>query len=622
MIPVCGLVGPVATLQAQPWAARHGLTPAQYQAAFDEFTKKGYRLRSVSGYVSGGTERYAAFFENVTGPAYVARHGLSAAQYQSAFDTYTKQGYRLTWVSAHEFGSNERYTAIWEKKPGAAWVARHGLTSAQYQQAFNNYTKQGYRLIHVNGYTRNGSARFAAIFDKSAGPAWIARHNLTAAEYQKTFNDLSQKGYRVRSVSGYRPGSADLYAAIWEQAGGPIWGARHGVPDSWYQNVFDNFYYQGYRPSYISAFTSGSRARMNCIWENTSFTASNLQTITSKVKTYLDTYQVPGAAIAITKDGRLVYASGFGQANQSTGEEASATSLFRIASVSKPITSVAIMKLVEANKLSLDDKVFGPGSILGSKYSTPSGNKKIEKITVRHLLQHSSGLHNTPNDPMFQNTSYSHDQLINWVLNASDRKVTREPGSQYEYLNFGYCLLGRIIEVKSGMTYQQYVKTSVLNPSGATQIFIGKNDASQRRAREVVYYPAGAYSLNVERFDSHGGWIASPIDLVRFLVRVDGETTKADILSSGSRTTMVTKAGILDGNGNDPNYGFGWANNPQSHNGAMTGTIAILAKAQNGFTYAVVANTRPANDGFAGNISVMAQSIINTVSAWPRHDLF
>jgi len=576
----------------------------------------------VSGYLSDGGDRYAAHFEKSTGQEWAARHGLSADDYQSAFDSYAKQGFRLTWVSAYESGSQEHYAAIWEKKAGPAWAARHGLTSDQYQQAFNEYTKQGYRLVHVNGHSRNGSARFAAIFEKSAGPAWVAKHNLTAADYQKAFDDFSKQGYRVRLVSGYRPGDSDLYAAIWEKTSGPVWSARHGVPDSWYQNVFDNYYYQGYRPTYIAAFTSGSGARMNCIWENTNFKGSDLQFIASKVKEYLATYQAPGASIAITKDGRLVYAAGYGEANQSSGEEASATSLFRIASVSKPITSVAIMKLVEAKKLSLDDKVFGPGSILGSRYPTPSDNKKIEKVTVRHLLQHSSGFTNTPSDPMFQNTSYSHDELIKWVLNADDRKVTREPGSQYEYLNFGYCLLGRIIETKSGKSYEQYVKEAVLGPSGVTAMTIGQNSESSRKPREVTYYPSNAYNLNVTRFDAHGGWIASPIDLVRFMVRVDGEATKPDILASDSRTTMVTKAGIKDSNGNDPNYGFGWANNPQSHNGAMSGTVAILAKAQNGFTFAVIANTRPANDGFAGNMSAMAQNIINGISAWPSYDLF
>src|SRR5262249_240400 len=159
------------------------------------------------------------------------------------------------------------------KKPGPAWEARHGLTATEYQQAFDALTKQGYRLIHVSGYSSGGSARYAAIFDKSGGAAWQARHGLTASQYQQAFDDFSKQGYRLRDVSGYNVGGTDYYAAIWEKTGGPWWWARHGVPDAWYQNVFDNFYYQGYHPLLITAFTSAGAGKLNGIWENTNFSA-------------------------------------------------------------------------------------------------------------------------------------------------------------------------------------------------------------------------------------------------------------------------------------------------------------------------------------------------------------
>ena len=83
-------------------------------------------------------------------------------------------------------------------------------------------------------------------------------------------------------------------------------------------------------------------------------------------------------------------------ADRGTFMEATPTTLFRIAGVSKAITAVAVLKLVEAKKLALDDKVFGPGALLGARYPTPQLNRKIEQITVRHLLQHSSGFGSTP----------------------------------------------------------------------------------------------------------------------------------------------------------------------------------------------------------------------------------
>ncbi|HEX3092974.1 MAG TPA: serine hydrolase [Candidatus Angelobacter sp.] len=608
-------------LDAEQWQARHNMTPAQFQSTFDDLFKQGYRLKQISGYESGGSERYAGLWVKDGGPAFYARTGVSAADYQKYFDDYTKQGFRLTWVSAHNSGGSTRFEGIWEKNTGAAWQARHNMTAADYQKTFDDLTKQGYRLVHVSGYETGGQERFAAIFDKSGGPAWQARHHMTGAEYQKAFDDFAKQGYRLKEVSGYNVGGQDMYAAIWEKNSGGTWFARNGVPDAWHQNVYDNFYYQGNEPVYISAFSSGGAGKMNVIWNNPNFSYGELEAISQKIQAYMNTNQVPGLALAITKDGRLVYAAGFGYANKETGEEAAPTNMWRIASVSKNITSTAIMKLVEKGSLHLTDNVFGPGSLLGAQFPTPAGNKKIEQIKVKHLLEHVSGLSNTNGDPMFMNTGMNHTQLISWMLNDPGHKMTRDANTQFEYLNFGYCLLGRIIEKVSGQSYDQFVKQNVLGPSGVTEMAIGANSEAQRKPREVKYYPSSAYSLNVTRFDSHGGWVASPIDLVRYVVRVDGLPTKPDIFTAASHTAVTTDSGIKDANGNDPNYGFGWGL-PQWHNGDIDGSIAFLQVLPGGYTYSVLANTRPANDSGAFNLSGVVQKIISTTPKWPAYDLF
>ena len=612
--------------RAQTWQARHGMTPAAYQSTFNDLTSIGYRPVAVSGYTSGGAERYAAIFTKSAGGPWVAKHGMSATDYQSYFNYYTSLGYRLTWVNAHEAAGQERYAAIWEQKSGGTWIAKHGMSATAYQQAFDTYTRQGYRPIHIDVHTAGGAASYAAIFEKKSGPAWIAKHGMTSAAYQQAFEELAAQGYRARQVSGHNIGGTDYYAAIWEAGPGPAWSARHGVPESWYQNVFDNYFYQGYVPAYITAFASGGAARLNCVWTNVRFTAFDLDSIARKVKTYMDANGLPGLAIAITRDERLVYAAGFGQADSSTGEEAGPANLFRIASVSKPITSAAIMRLTHTHSLDLSRHVFGPDSILGARFPTPPGNERINKITVRHLLEHVSGFNNTPDDPMFQNTSYTHDQLIKWVVNSSNRFLTRDPGTLYEYSNFGFCVLGRVIEQISGMGYEEYVKTYVLNPSGATSMAIGANSPAARKPREVTYYPSSAYSLNVTRFDSHGGWVGSAIDLARFLSYADGMFYHPDIISAADRSTMLTAANILDQDGINPRYAFGWVNNggdiPQGHNGAMPGTGSVLALFTNGYSVAAVANSRASSDTYSWGMRALGLDIINSIATWPAYDLF
>lgn len=622
VVGVLWLVLAAGVAQAADWVARHGLSSAQYQSTFTDLVGKGYRLKVVSGYTSDGDVRYAAVWVKAGGPQWAARHGLSSSEYQSAFNDFGQKGYRLVQVSGYAVGGEPRFAAIWEKSSGPAWVARHNLTSAQYQSVFNDLVKKGYRLRYVSGYTAGGQDLYAAIWDKSSGPAWVARHRLTAEEYQQAFNQYATQGYRLKVVSGYQVGGTDRYAALWEKSGGPLFAARHGIRTAVYQGVFDNLYYQGYEPVYLNAFASGDTAKFNGVWENTAWKKADLDLIVGKAKAYLSKYGAPGLSIAITKDGRLVYAAGFGLADKSTGEEVSPDHLFRIASVSKPITSVEIMRLVEQGKLSLDDKVFGPNSLLGDQFETPTNNTKIEGITVRQLLRHVSGFMNKYGDPMFENTDYSHEELIDWAL--EEKAPQNDPGKVYEYSNFGYSILGRVIEAVTDQSYEDAVRDDVLSAVGVSRMEIAGNSLDEREDGEVVYYPSSAYNLNVARFDSHGGWIAAPIDLMRLMVRVDGLPTKPDILGASSYTTMTTKAGIKDKDGNDPNYAFGWVvgSGYQWHNGAMNGTIAVMARAPNGFCYVATVNTRPADDGSAGNLKQMLDQIVAGVSAWPSYDLF
>ena len=600
------------------WQARHGMTSSQYQSAFDSFVKDGYRLVYVSGYTDNGQERFAAFWEKKSGPAWVARHGINRAQYQGEFDKYVGQGYRLVLVNGYTVSGQDRYVAIWEKSPSPGWVARHGMTAGQYQTEFDKFLNQGYRLVHISGYAVGNDARYAAIWNKSSGPAWVARHGLTSSQYQSEFDNLVKQGHRLVHVSGYGIGNQDFYAAIWEKTSGPAWAARHGMTSGDYQGEFNNYYYQGYRLKLINGYTVGGHDRYTAIWYSAGISPDAINTIDTKIQAYMNQHSLPGMSIAIVKDGRLVFAKGYGYADKGTGERMNPADRFRIASVSKPVTSIAIMKLIEQNKLSLDSKVFGSGALLGTKYGTKAYSERVKKITVRQLLSHTSGWSNDKNDPMFSNPTYNHSQLIGWVLD--NRAVKNEPGSTYEYFNFGYCLLGRIIEGLTGQSYDAHVKSAILAPSGITRMEIGGDTLAQRKPDEVVYYQPGGnpYGMQVARMDAHGGWIATPIDLLRLMIRADDFPTKPDLLQPGSITAMWT------GSTANMGYGLGWGlgSDNRAHNGAFSGGIANLVRLNNGFEFAFVVNTRPATDDFGGNGQAVLTDIVSAVTAWPTNDLF
>ena len=238
-----------------PFVAHHGMTSAQYQQQFDQLVgKEGFVLSLVHGHTVGGQDRYSAIWEKRPSPAFVARHGLDSNAYQQAFDDNVRQGFRLKVVSGYEVAGQARYAAIWDKSQGPAFVARHGLNSQQYQQAFDQLVRQGFRLKLVNGYSVAGQELFAAIWEQDGGPAFVARHGLTSQQYQTAFDDNVRQGFNLVWVSCYRHGNEERYAAIWEKSSAPAWVARHGINSAAYQHEFNHWVgIEGYRLREVSA---------------------------------------------------------------------------------------------------------------------------------------------------------------------------------------------------------------------------------------------------------------------------------------------------------------------------------------------------------------------------------
>ena len=599
---------------AQQWVARHDMSPAAYQSNFTNWSGKGYRLKAVSGYTRNGKELYTALWVKTSGPAMAARHGMSANAYQDAFNNFAKQGYRLTWISAYSVGNSPKFAAIWEKKGGPAWAAKHNMTSAQYQQSVDDFIKKGYRVQQVCGYDVKNQAYFAAIWEKSSGP-WAAKHNLTAAQYQSAFNDFSSKGFVLRNVSGYEIGKKDYYAAVWDKEKSPLWSARHGISADNYQHVFDNKYYQGYVPVYLNAFASGRSNNFNVIWENTAMKGSDMQDIDNAAEGYMKSQNVKGLSLAVCKDGKLVYAKSYGFANPSTGEELSPNHSMRIMSISKPITACGIMKLYEQDNSLLGKKVFGPGSILGSKFPTPKGQEKLNNILVRQLLWHTSGLRTCNGEPVFWDASKTADDAIKTLLNMGDLRLT-DTSTQYNYSNANYFILARIIEKISGMSYENFIRSRILAPSGiGNTMYVGNANGSSR-SNEVVYDPSK--KMNLQLWGGFGGWVARPMDLLKFLRRVDGDNTPPDILTKQAHDIMTT------GSMQRSSYAFGWnvSGNIQNHNGCFDGTRSFLVELSGGISYAVIINDNPTNDACGWTMKSEIEKGLSKVSKWPNHDLF
>ena len=133
------------------WAARHRMTSNEFQLEFQRMSDLGLRLVDVSGYHIGQQPRYAALWEEREGPSWAARHGMNSAQYQKTFDEYARDGYQLVHVSCYRVNAQPLYAAIWEQASGVAWRAAHGLTADEYQTRFEQLANEGFRLVCASG---------------------------------------------------------------------------------------------------------------------------------------------------------------------------------------------------------------------------------------------------------------------------------------------------------------------------------------------------------------------------------------------------------------------------------------------------------------------------------------
>ncbi len=386
----------------------------------------------------------------------------------------------------------------------------------------------------------------------------------------------------------------------------------------------------------------------------------NLADFDEMMIAFVKKHKVPGATLAVTKDGRLVYSRGFGYADLEAHQAMEANSLMRVASVSKPITAVAILMLIEQGKLKLDDLVFDLLKIEPFLEEADTFDPRWKKITIGHLLQHRGGWDRGKSfDPMFRSVKIA--QALKVKPPAKPEHIIRymagkplqfAPGERYAYSNFGYCLLGRVIEKVTGQSYEDFVRKSVLAPVGIKDMKVGKTLASQRAAREAHYYafkrelapavvgpklgkkvplPYGAWYL--EAMDSHGGWIASAADLVRFASALD-RPDKCPILKSESIQSMFARPEGLAGHGPKGKplavyYGCGWSVRVigrgkinTSHNGLLAGTAAHLMRRWDGVNWAVIFNTDRGAGGeyLAAAVAPLVHEAADRVKEWPPGD--
>ena len=351
---------------------------------------------------------------------------------------------------------------------------------------------------------------------------------------------------------------------------------------------------------------------LNAVINNSMSEEPEMAPVDVLVDSFMQAWNIKGASLAVMDHNRLVYAKGFGWADEGRRERTQPGNLFRLASVSKLITATGIMLLEERGELSLMTPVFGPFGVL-NEFDDAITDDNYYLINVEHLLRHQAGFSTKRGDPMFSTLKIMEKYGLKEP--PCDSTLTRclisepldyEPGTDSDYSNFGYLLLSMIIEKITGRSYEEFIRTEVLEPCGCFDFHIAGNYYADRYPGEVRYYPPKGAKLSpdyhgdgsqvlrcygasdIRGLAGSGAWVGSAIELARFVASVDGLFGIPDILTRISVNRMTQ---YIDDNTSP----LGWLSvTPDGEwrrTGSFAGTNAIIKCYPDGQCWILITNT-------------------------------
>jgi CubicO group peptidase (beta-lactamase class C family) len=276
----------------------------------------------------------------------------------------------------------------------------------------------------------------------------------------------------------------------------------------------------------------------------------------------------PGCALAVIKEGKVIYKQGYGCANLEYGTPITPSSVFYIASLTKQFTAMSILLLVQQGKLSLDDDI---------RNYLPEVPNFGSVITIRHLVHHTSGLRDY--EELLAMAGWRMDDVLTreHMLNiiSHQKELNFSPGDEYQYCNTGYSLLAEIVARKSGQSFREFTDANIFKPLGMTSTHVHDDHERIVRNRAFSYRPEGDKSFknafNNASVVGGGGMYSTVEDLAKWINNFDqGRVGGPDILK------QMHEQGMLN-NGKTNRYAFGLAIDDYKgmkmveHNGAFAG---------------------------------------------------
>lgn len=313
--------------------------------------------------------------------------------------------------------------------------------------------------------------------------------------------------------------------------------------------------------------------------------------------------KAPGFAIAIGRDGKILWSEGFGFADLANHKPVTSQTQFRIGSVSKPLTAAGLMLLVQQDKIGLDDDIH--------KY-VPDFPDKGGLITIRELAGHLAGIRHYRGDEFYSNRHYGSAQAGLKIF--QDDPLLFQPGQKFSYSSYGYNLISVAMEPAAHEQFRDWMKQSIFTPLQMHNTI--PDEARHEPPQCTCFYQLGAdkknFSLAPSVDNGHklasGGFLSTPEDLVRFGLAM----LHPGLLKQTSLDTMFTAQKTAAGQ--STGYGIGWFIRRDLHGhrlwshsgGAVGGSADLLIYPDNGLIIAIASNYEDTLDQAGHSIQAIA----------------
>lgn len=532
------------------WFSVRNMSVADHQDFFESTAAQGYMMIDAERHEINGQLRVSSVWQrNSDGRGWVSRSNLTSQEFGEVWDQYRREGFRLIDQDVYSVGGALRYAGIWiENKENLAWASLRNLTSEEFSAAFDDYRQRGLMLIDTEAYNTADGLRYSQIWvENKENLAWIALRNMTSTEYANAFDRYAAEGFRVHDIESYLTSGGQRYAAIWfKNTNGRGWYAYRDMTAKQYGDTWIKLRDEGYRLTDFEVYDTASGPRYAGVWRQNSDRPNwrMRDDVTTLIERHMRENRVAGMSVSISVGNQIVYLRGFGHANIAQDRPFHSGTIARVASGCKAVAGALALRMEQTTAFDIDNATRFYAPTLPALHTHSVAQLLSSRGGVRH---YNEGADATKNVQVQYNTALDAAQLF-W-----NDPLAHAPGAGYTYSTHGYTLAAAAMEGFLNAPIAQILNQRLSQPFGLPTLQ-AENRSLPNPQRATLYRgTAGAPETvipdNISWKVLGGGCEVSGYDYVRFGMKL----VNGSILNAANLNRLWTRPD------NQSNYALGWS---------------------------------------------------------------